>query len=133
MKCRKKPVEVEAKLLTSDNGEELAKWCAGTWHPTLKPGYTSSIRIATLEGTMEAKPGDWIIKGVKGEFYPCKADIFAATYDLIPHTVMVCGVDCYPGDGVCNNYCNLAPQKGPMADAPPQGPDAEIFKESPHA
>ena len=39
------------------------------------------LRINTLEGTMRANPGDWIIRGVKGEFYPCKPDIFAATYD----------------------------------------------------
>jgi hypothetical protein len=39
------------------------------------------IMIATLEGTMTASPGDWIIKGVKGEFYPWKPDIFAATYE----------------------------------------------------
>lgn len=41
-----------------------------------------------------------------------------------PRMVMVCGVDCHPGDAVCNNYCNEAPQKGPMADRPPPGPDA---------
>lgn len=41
-----------------------------------------------------------------------------------PHRVMVCGADCYPGDAICNNYCNMAPQKGPMASAPPPGPDA---------
>jgi hypothetical protein len=39
--------------------------------------------IPTLEGTMHADPGDWIIKGVKGEFYPCKPDIFAATYEPV--------------------------------------------------
>jgi hypothetical protein len=48
---------------------------------------------------------------------------------LIPpkpkHLVMICGVDCHPGDANCNNYCNLAPQKGPMADAPMPGPDAQ--------
>ena len=41
------------------------------------------ILINTLEGQMKAAPGDWIIKGVKGEFYPCKPDIFAATYDAV--------------------------------------------------
>lgn len=39
------------------------------------------IQIDTLEGVMEASPGDWIIKGVMGEFYPCKPDVFAATYE----------------------------------------------------
>lgn len=40
-----------------------------------------TLLIRTLEGVMEARDGDWIIKGVKGEFYPCKPDIFAATYE----------------------------------------------------
>jgi hypothetical protein len=42
------------------------------------------VVIATLEGDMTASPGDWIIKGVKGEFYPCKPDIFEATYEPLP-------------------------------------------------
>ena len=42
-----------------------------------------SLFIGTLEGTHEAKPGDWIIKGVQGELYPCKPDIFAATYEPV--------------------------------------------------
>lgn len=41
------------------------------------------LAIQTLEGTMRANPGDWIIKGVKGEFYPCKPDIFEATYEAV--------------------------------------------------
>jgi hypothetical protein len=41
------------------------------------------LGIQTLEGIMIANPGDWIIKGIKGEFYPCKNDIFEATYDLL--------------------------------------------------
>jgi hypothetical protein len=41
-----------------------------------------------------------------------------------PKLAMICGVDCIPGDAVCNNYCNAAPQKGPIADAPPPGRDA---------
>lgn len=44
---------------------------------------TEGINIKTLEGTMLASPGDWIIKGVKGEFYPCKPDIFDATYEPV--------------------------------------------------
>lgn len=53
---------------------------------------------------------------------PAKA--FEGGYTRLLHTVMVCGADCQPGDSVCNNYCNLAPQKGPMASKPPAGPDA---------
>ena len=42
----------------------------------------------------------------------------------VPRRVLVCGVHCHPGDANCNNYCNRAPQKGPMAAYPPKGPDA---------
>lgn len=44
-------------------------------------GTDREIEINTLEGTMTAKPADWIIRGIKGEFYPCKPDIFVATYE----------------------------------------------------
>jgi hypothetical protein len=46
--------------------------------------YTFAVK--TLEGEHIASKGDWIIKGVAGEFYPCKPDIFAATYDAVPYT-----------------------------------------------
>lgn len=42
-----------------------------------------TVHINTLEGTMVAQPGDWIIKGINGELYPCKPDIFEKTYDLV--------------------------------------------------
>jgi hypothetical protein len=79
---RKKPVVIEAIRLQEENGEVLAEWCGGTWHPTAKAGYSSSLRINTLEGVMTARLGDYIIKGIRGEFYPCKSDIFDATYEL---------------------------------------------------
>lgn len=44
---------------------------------------SNTIQIETLEGIMTANPGDWIIKGVKGEFYPCKPEIFEATYEPV--------------------------------------------------
>lgn len=47
------------------------------------PGQSGSLRIATLEGDMECRMGDWIIKGVNGEFYPCKPDIFEKTYETV--------------------------------------------------
>lgn len=69
--------------------------------------------------------GDWIVPEPDNRgFYPIKPDIFAKKYEPAPHLAMVCGVDCQPGDSVCNNYCNEAPQKGPMASKPPAGPDA---------
>jgi hypothetical protein len=77
MKYRKKPVVIEAvRFAFPMSGRDLAKWCGGTFEP--ESGY---ILIDTLEGTMTAHPGDWIIQGVKGEFYPCKPDIFDATYE----------------------------------------------------
>lgn len=42
-----------------------------------------NVLVHTLEGALQAKPGDWIIRGVKGEFYPCKPDVFEATYDPV--------------------------------------------------
>ncbi|MET9480973.1 hypothetical protein [Streptomyces sp. NPDC006638] len=76
-KFRKKPVEIEARQLNFENYDDacsLVRWCGGTaeW---------DGIAIQTLEGTMLAENGDWIIKGIQGEFYPCKPDIFALTYD----------------------------------------------------
>ena len=82
---RKKPVVIEAFQVPLD-GEpyseemmEFLKQCNHDFDPG--DGALLKLLIHTLEGTMEAKSGDWIIKGVKGEFYPCKPDIFAATYE----------------------------------------------------
>jgi hypothetical protein len=82
-KFRKKPVVVEARFFdTYLNAHTIAAWCGGTAY---QHGGTEGVRIniPTLEGTMTAKVGDFIIKGVKGEFYPCKADIFCATYEEV--------------------------------------------------
>lgn len=86
----KKPVVIEARLLdgTEECATELAEWSSGfTSRRLLEPNQASeladSVSIPTLEGTMSASPGDYIICGVQGEFYPCKPDIFAATYDAI--------------------------------------------------
>lgn len=76
---RKKPVEIEARQLGVDYDTdcEIVGWCGGT--ATGDHGYL--LGIDTLEGTMYAGPGDWIIQGVQGEFYPCKPDIFELTYE----------------------------------------------------
>ena len=77
MKFRKKPVVIEAVQYTGKNQNEVADF-----YPEVSGAFGSrKIFIRTLEGNMEATPGDWIIKGVKGEFYPCKPDIFDATYE----------------------------------------------------
>ena len=79
MKYRKKPVVIEARQYDGKNGIALLSWVKGM---ELEEDFLGdSISIVTLEGTMRADKGDWIIQGVKGEFYPCKPDIFAATYD----------------------------------------------------
>lgn len=90
-KFRKKPVEVEAIQFTG--GGEAERYAVERWiyqnngAPTANWFFNGteyvSFNIVTLEGTMEASKGDWIIKGVKGEFYPCKPDIFEQTYEEI--------------------------------------------------
>jgi hypothetical protein len=84
---RKRPVEIEAVQFTRDNGTIVAKWCGGRWTYEAKPSDPSDVAewvlIPTLEGQMQASLGDWIIRGVQGEFYPCKPDIFAATYEVV--------------------------------------------------
>lgn len=72
---RKKPVKIEAVQITDDNAAEVARWCGG------KRGLHSGVVIETLEGAMKGNVGDYIIKGVNGEFYPCKPDIFDTTYE----------------------------------------------------
>ena len=86
MKYRKKPVVIEARKFDSiDNLEELKEWCGGNIlkeYP-FSVSENRSILIETLEGTMKAQLGDYIIKGVQGEFYPCKPEIFEATYEPV--------------------------------------------------
>ena len=73
---RKKPVVIEAVQFDPDN------WAATEGVEIIRLEYGGAVaRIKTLEGTMLAQPGDWIIRGVKGELYPCKPDIFDATYE----------------------------------------------------
>ena len=76
---RKKPVVIEAVQLTADNTDALVEFCGDKlkWHPL-----TGAV-IETLEGNMLASKGDYIIKGIKGEIYPCKPDIFEMTYDKL--------------------------------------------------
>ena len=81
---RKKPVVIEAMQFapvgsTGEDAEIIEQWCGGK--VTVEDGYY--LMIDTLEGQMKASAGDWIIKGVQGEFYPCKPDIFAATYEEV--------------------------------------------------
>ena len=79
---RKKPVVIEAQQFTGDIESIPADCPIETYFNTsedIEVGYG----IATLEGVMFLKEGDWIIKGVKGEYYPCKPDIFEMTYEEV--------------------------------------------------
>ncbi len=87
---RKKPVAIEAVQFTPEacwdfwlnNKRVFGHFSvSGNYHPERREISSAWIYIETLEGTMRAELGDWIIKGIKGEFYPCKPDIFAATYE----------------------------------------------------
>ena len=86
---RKKPVEIDAWQW---NGQSVSEWpiWLRVYHEKTEPRLVfdgmpgGALLIHTLEGVMRAEPLDWIIRGVKGEIYPCKPDIFAATYDPVP-------------------------------------------------
>lgn len=92
MKFRKKPVVIEAVQFHKAGDHEAVKlahfdasgkcrWVEGECDITEVEGGRDGWFIPTLEGGHEVTPGDWIITGVKGEQYPCKPDIFAATYE----------------------------------------------------
>lgn len=80
MKYRKKPVTIEAVQWTGSNLDELREFVPEE-HRNNK--IHQPLGIKTLEGVMTISKGDWVIKGVKGEFYPCKPDIFEMTYEKI--------------------------------------------------
>lgn len=80
MKYRKKPVTVEAVQWRGDNLDEVKEF-VGQF--LLVDDILQRIYISTLEGRMEAKLSDYVIKGVNGEFYPCKPTIFEKTYDRV--------------------------------------------------
>ena len=92
MRFRKKPVVIEAYQWTGENFDALFAWGSpngGLLHAKIvlegdgNDENVGKLCIATLEGDMTANVGDYIIKGVKGEFYPCKPDIFFETYELV--------------------------------------------------
>lgn len=92
-KFRKKPAVVEAwQWLFNEDQEDSPSWINNAQHkwPSIgciafEPDHSEGPRIciATLEGVMLARPGDFIIQGVQGELYPCKPDIFEATYEPV--------------------------------------------------
>ena len=78
---QKKPVVIEARQLTDNTFDEIIDWINSNGKAYEDGGDDEDfLVIETLEGEHNAAIGDWIIKGVKGEFYPCKPDIFELTY-----------------------------------------------------
>jgi hypothetical protein len=103
VRYRKKPVEIEAKCWsgTVEDAHPIIQWIntesdlTAVWReeqsfiepsredPHGQPHRPEGIYIKTLEGEMHVSPGDYVIQGVQNEFYPCKPDIFADTYDKV--------------------------------------------------
>ena len=88
-KFRKKPVEIEARVLTDTNAAEIFEWIMASGGKAVLRGgpgggsIEATVIIKTLEGNHLASVGDMVIQGVQGEFYPCKPDIFAETYEPV--------------------------------------------------
>jgi hypothetical protein len=90
MKYKKRPVVIDAIQWTGENLREIIdiiglhpsanKW---TWEEYENVVKEQGLKIFTLEGTMMASIGDYIIKGIQGEYYPCKPDIFEETYEMV--------------------------------------------------
>ena len=82
-KYRKLPVEIEALQSTWNNRSHVLDFINKDKNIDISFGLDEFVMIETLEGTMKASIDDYIIRGVQGEFYPCKPDIFQATYELV--------------------------------------------------
>lgn len=87
MKFKKKPVVIEAIQFTRKSFNDIVKWIDAErttmveWDYDPKIDDDTYIVIKTLEGNMKVNLTDWVIRGVKGEFYPCRDDIFRMTYE----------------------------------------------------
>lgn len=90
MKFKKKPVVIEAFQFTRQSFWPIVQWIDNNNGHMIEWNYDPSIDddtfivIKTLEGDMKVSLGDWVIQGIKGEFYPCKDDIFRMTYEVYP-------------------------------------------------
>jgi hypothetical protein len=109
---RKKPVVVEAMgPLDDGNADRIASWCGGKVQrehsPRERDSVSTTLLIPTLEGPMTANPGDYVIRGVQGEFYPCKPNIFAETYEATDGSMLCDGEECtcrLTGDGEAQGW-----------------------------
>ena len=94
MRFKKKPVVIEARQINSNDYDDMCdiiKWVNDNGGVAVAIDTEPYVMyIETLEGEMAAAPGDWIIKGVAGEFYPCKPNIFEVTYEEIPEPTYKC-------------------------------------------
>lgn len=82
-KYRKKPVVIEAIQYDGRNSADIHELAREGGRKVYEPVGADYLEIVTLEGTMKANIGDFIIRGVEGELYPCKPDIFRATYEKV--------------------------------------------------
>ena len=113
MKYRKKPIEVDAIQFTNENKDQVFNFITCNKYPTFDKDNNPTIKIQTLEGDITASFGDWIIKGVANEFYPCRNDIFKKTYDLAEsnlekETIKIPNIKnhiCPNNDGDCQCNC----------------------------
>lgn len=80
---KKKPVVIEAVEFTNANKDVAFNFVQGNGYADFDAEGNPVLKIQTLEGMMTASLGDWIIKGVSGEYYPCKPEIFTKTYDFV--------------------------------------------------
>lgn len=83
MKFRKKPVVVEAMQFTNDTKNQIFNFVCCNRYADFDNNHNPILIIETLEGDMVTSLGDWVIKGVDGEFYPCKPGIFEKTYEKV--------------------------------------------------
>ena len=81
--ARKKPVEIETIQFTDKQKDMAYNFVRCNCYADRDGDGNPTLKIKTLEGDMTASLGDWIIKGVNGEFYPCKPDVFEKTYDIV--------------------------------------------------
>lgn len=88
-KFKSKVIEIEAMQYTLETRDEVIAWC-GAQHKGIDDDGAEielkNLRIHTLEGVMMVCPGDWIIKGTEGEFYPCKPSVFERKYESVEDT-----------------------------------------------
>ena len=89
MKFRKKPVVIEAMQFTNATKDQCHNWVSCNRFADFDATGNPTLIISTLEGDMTVSLGDWIIRGIKGEFYPCKDAIFTETYERVEDTATI--------------------------------------------